>query len=51
LDSKVPLERITSLPVVTDIARMKEIEVEASEKEIKTIMDRVQYSFADLGVN
>jgi V/A-type H+/Na+-transporting ATPase subunit A len=51
LESKVPLERVTSLPVVADIARMKEIEVEASEKEIKTIMDRVQYSFADLGVN
>jgi len=51
MESKVPLERLTSLPVVADIARMKEIEVEASEKEIKIIMDRVQYSFADLGVN
>jgi V/A-type H+-transporting ATPase subunit A len=48
LESKVPLERIISLPVVTDIARMKEIEVEASEKGIKTIMDRVQYSFGEL---
>jgi hypothetical protein len=45
------LERVTSLPVVEDIARMKEIEVDASEQEIKAIMARIQYSFADLGVN
>jgi len=51
LESKMPLERITSLPVIGDIARMREIEVEDSEREIKSIMDRVQYSFADLGVN
>ena len=48
LESKVPLERVTSLPVVADIARMKEVEVENAEMEIKTIMDRVQYSFAEL---
>ncbi|MBI5943268.1 MAG: V-type ATP synthase subunit A [Chloroflexi bacterium] len=48
MESKVPLERITSLPVVSDIARMKEIEVENVEMEIKTIMDRVQYSFGEL---
>lgn len=51
LESKTPLERITSLPVIGDIARMKEIEVVDSEREIRSIMDRVQYSFADLGVN
>lgn len=51
LEMKTPLERITALPVLTDIARMKEIEVADSEKEIQSIMDRVQYSFADLGVN
>jgi V/A-type H+-transporting ATPase subunit A len=51
LDVKTPLEKITTLPVLTDIARMKEIEVDVAEKEIKSIMDRVQYSFADLGVN
>lgn len=51
LNAKISLEHITSLPVVADIARMKEVEVENSETEIKTIMDRVQYSFADLGVN
>ena len=51
LEAKVPLERVTTLPVIADIARMKELEVETSGKEIQTIMDRVQYSFADLGVN
>jgi V/A-type H+-transporting ATPase subunit A len=51
LEAKVPLERVTRLPVIADIARMKELEVETSGKEIQTIMDRVQYSFADLGVN
>jgi hypothetical protein len=42
------LERITSLLVVGDIARMKEIEVDQAEREIKSIMDRVEYSFAEL---
>jgi V/A-type H+-transporting ATPase subunit A len=51
LDLKVPLERITSLPIVADIAHMKEVEIENAENEIKTVMARVQYSFADLGVN
>ncbi len=50
LESKIPLERVTSLPVVSDIARMKEIPVDVAEKEIRAIMDRVQFSFADLGV-
>jgi V/A-type H+-transporting ATPase subunit A len=48
MESKIPLERIASLPVVADIARMKEVEVENAEKDIKVIMDRVQYSFAEL---
>ncbi len=50
LDAKIPLERLTSLPVVSDIARMKEIPMDTAEKEIRTIMDRVHFSFADLGV-
>jgi len=50
LEAKIPLERVTALPVVSDIARMKEFQVENAEKEIKSIMDRVQFSFADLGV-
>ena len=50
LESKIPLERVTALPVVPDIARMKEFQADAAEKEIRAIMDRVQFSFADLGV-
>ena len=41
---------IIALPVVSDIARMKECQLEEAEKEIRTIMDRVQFSFAELGV-
>ncbi len=48
MDARVPLERIISLPVVGDIARMKEIEVDEVEPMIKSIMDRVQYSFGEL---
>ncbi len=50
LEAEVPLEQVTSLPVVNDIARMKEFPVEAAEKEIQTIMDRVHFSFAEIGV-
>ncbi|HEU0295429.1 MAG TPA: V-type ATP synthase subunit A [Anaerolineales bacterium] len=50
LESKIPLERVTALPVVSDIARMKEIPIATAEKEIRTIIDHVQYSFSDLGV-
>lgn len=51
LEAKIPLERVTALPVVSDIARMKEIPVDAAEKEIRAIMDRVGFSFAELGVD
>jgi V/A-type H+-transporting ATPase subunit A len=50
LEAKIALERVTALPVVSDIARMKEIAVEDAEKEIRAIMDRVRFSFADMGV-
>lgn len=50
LEAEIPLERVTSLPVLNDIARMKELSVETSEKEIQTIMDRVRFSFAEMGV-
>ena len=51
LEIKVPLAQITGLPVVADIARMKELEVKDAERAIKTIMDRVRFSFAELGVD
>jgi V/A-type H+-transporting ATPase subunit A len=50
LEAEIPLERVTSLPVVSDIARMKELPVEKAEKEIQSIMDRVRFSFAEIGV-
>jgi len=50
MEAEIPLERVTSLLVVNDIARMKEFPVETAEKEIQTIMDRVRFSFAEIGV-
>ncbi len=50
LEVDIPLEKITSLPVVANLARMKELEVEKAEGAIKSIMDRVRFSFAELGV-
>ena len=50
LDAEIPLDKVTALPVVNDVARMKEFPVEKAEKEIQTVMDRVRFSFADMGV-
>jgi V/A-type H+-transporting ATPase subunit A len=47
--STIPLDQIINLPVVSDIARMKEIEVNKAEAAIKAIMDRIHFSFAELG--
>jgi V/A-type H+-transporting ATPase subunit A len=51
LDAKIPLERVLALPVIPDIARMKEFPAEGAEKGIRTIMDRISFGFAELGVN
>lgn len=50
LEAKIPLERVTALPVISDIARMKEFRAEKAEEEIQAIMDRVRFSFAEMGV-
>ena len=50
LDLEIPLAQITSLPVVNEIARMKELPIAQAEKEIQTIMDRIHFSFAEIGV-
>lgn len=47
----VALERVASLPVVAEIARMKEVEIENATAELEALFDRVQSSFAELGVN
>jgi V/A-type H+-transporting ATPase subunit A len=49
LEMNVPLERITSLPVVSQIARMKEFPLQSAEKDIQEIMSRVQTEFANIG--
>jgi len=51
LQSGVPLQSVSALPVVTEIARMKEIPVDEAETTIKMVMDRVRFSFAEWGVN
>jgi V/A-type H+-transporting ATPase subunit A len=48
LKEGVPLEQVTALPVISDIARMKEIEIEESEDEIRGIMDRVRIAFEEM---
>ncbi len=47
----VALERVASLPVVAEIARMKEVQVVKATAELEALLDRVQSSFAELGVN
>jgi len=50
LEADVPLDKVTGLPVIAQIARMKERPVDEFEDGIKAIMDRVRFSFAELGV-
>lgn len=51
VQSNIPLDKITALPVVVEIGRMKEIRPDRAEKEIQVLLDRVNYSFAELGVS
>jgi len=51
LQSGVPLQKVSALPVVAEIARMKELPVDEAETNIKMVMDRVRFSFAEWGVN
>lgn len=50
LQASIPLMRITALPVIAEIARMKELPVKEAESKIIEIMDRVHSNFAELGV-
>ena len=50
IQSDVSLDRITSMPVFTEIGRMKELQPEKAEKAIRALQDRVHYGFAELGV-
>ena len=51
LEAGVSLDQVVALPVASTIARMKEISVDEAENDIKTIMDRVHFSFAELGID
>lgn len=50
IQANIPLDKITGFKVVTDIARMKELHTDQAEKEIQALLERVRYSFAELGV-
>ncbi len=50
VQSNIPLDKITAMPVVVEIGRMKEFRPDQAEKEIQALLDRVNYSFAELGV-
>jgi V/A-type H+-transporting ATPase subunit A len=50
LEAGVSLEQVIGLPVLAHIARMKERQVDGAEEAIKVIMDRIRFSFAELGV-
>jgi V/A-type H+/Na+-transporting ATPase subunit A len=47
----VSLDQINALPIVAEIGRMKEFEVQKGETQIQALMERVRYSFAEWGVN
>ena len=51
IEAGVELKRITDLPVVADIARMKEIETDQAVEQIQALMARACSNFAGLGVN
>jgi V/A-type H+-transporting ATPase subunit A len=51
LEAGVHLEQITSLAVVGEMARLKELPVDQSEEAIKALMNRTRLSFAEWGVN
>jgi V/A-type H+-transporting ATPase subunit A len=51
LEQEISLDQVTGLPLVAEIARMKEFPVEEAEGSIKSLMDRVRLSFAELGVD
>jgi V/A-type H+-transporting ATPase subunit A len=51
LETGGALERVTRLPIVTEIARMKEIQTDQAVEQIKGLMARTRSSFAELGVN
>lgn len=51
LKAGVSLEKITTLPILSEVARMKELPLESAQKDIQALIDRIHFSFAEWGVN
>ena len=51
LEKGVSLKDVTDLPVVSAIARMKELPVNQAVQALQGLMERIQSDFATLGVN
>ena len=51
LELEVPLAMITGLPVLDEIARMKDLETNQVEEAIQGIFKQIQISFSELGVD
>ena len=51
LETGISLEQVLRLPVIAHIARMKERPMGETEEALKTLMERVRFSFAELGVD
>jgi len=51
LQAGVRMEKIIALPVVGEIARMKELPSAGAEEAIQALMNRVHLSFAEWGVD
>jgi len=50
LEVGIPLAKILALPVIADIARMKEYPVDQAEIKLQTLMERIRLSFEEFGV-
>lgn len=51
LENGIDLKRITDLPVVAEIARMKEIPVDKAVKAIQELIKSVKLNFTELGLD
>lgn len=51
LEAGVTLEQVTSLPVVAEIARMKDLEVNTAVDVLKALLNRIESKFNQLGID
>lgn len=50
LEAEVTLAKILALPVIADIARMKEYPVDQAVAQIQTLLERIRFTFDEFGV-